>query len=275
MHTLSLGFVSDEITPDFRAAARYAIEWGVSIFELRVLKTGRVPNIDRSEMDDVKAVVRQQGLQISALSPGLFKHPLSQTSKLEDELLNALPRTLALARELSCPLVIVFGFNREQDESPDNFWRAVDWMRRAAEQASREGVTLAVENEPGFWCDSGRNTSEFVETVNSPALGANWDPCNAYGTGENPYPQGYEAIRKSIVNVHVKDTLEGSLIRCVPVGEGAINWRGQLKALVEDRVVSHITIETHCLPLIEKSKQNVETLRRYLSEIEHRKETPA
>jgi len=275
MDSLSLGFVSDEISPDFRDAAEYGTEWGISIFELRVLKTGRVPSVDRSEVDDVKAVVRQQRLQISALSPGLFKHPLSETSRLEDELLNALPRTLALARELGCPLVIIFGFQREKNEPTGNFWRAVEWMRRAAELASREGVTLAVENEPGFWCDSGRNTSKFVEALNSPALGANWDPCNAYGTGENPYPQGYEAIRKSIVNVHVKDTLEGSLIRCVPVGEGAIDWKGQLKALVEDRVVNHITIETHCLPLIEKSKQNVETLRRYLSEIEHRKEMPA
>jgi sugar phosphate isomerase/epimerase len=275
MHHLSLGFVSDEISPDFREAVRYAKGWGISIFELRVLETGRIPNVERSELEDVKAAVKQYGLRISALSPGIFKHPLSETSKLENELLNVLPRTLALAREFEASLVIIFGFRRERNESTDNLRHAVDWMRRAAEQANREGVTLVVENEPGFWCDSGRNTSKFIEAVDSPALGANWDPCNGYGTDENPFPQGYEAIRKSVVNVHVKDTREGSLVRCVPVGEGVIDWKGQLKALMRDKVVDHITIETHCLPSIEKSKQNVETLRRYLAEIERQQETPA
>jgi L-ribulose-5-phosphate 3-epimerase len=274
MHHLSLAFVSDEISPDFREAVQHAKEWEISIFELRVLKTGRIPNVERSELDDVKAAVKQNGLRISALSPGIFKHPLSETSKIENELLNLMPRTLALAREFEAPLVILFGFQREQNESPDNLRRAVDWMRRAAEQASREGVTLAVENEPGSWCDSGRNTSKFIEAVNSPELGANWDPCNAYGTGEDPFPNGYDAIRKSVVNVHVKDTQAGALVRCVPVGEGVIDWKNQLKALMHDRVVEHVTIETHCLPQIEKSKQNVETLRRYLAEIEREQETP-
>jgi hypothetical protein len=36
--------------------------------------------------------------------------------------------------------------------------------------------------------------------------------------------------------------------------------------------VNHVTIETHCLPLVEKSKQNVITLKKYLSEIQNRQE---
>jgi L-ribulose-5-phosphate 3-epimerase len=275
MHHLSLGFVSDEISPDFREAVRYGKEWGISIFELRMLKTGRVPDVDRSELQDIKTAVKQNGLRISALSPGLFKLPLSEKSRIENEILNVLPRTLALAGEFDAPLVIVFGFRREENESPDSLRRAVDWMRRVAEQATREGITLAVENEPGFWCDSGRNTAAFIEAVNSPTLGVNWDPCNAYGAGETPFPDGYESIRKSVVNVHAKDTQKGSLVQCVPVGEGVIDWKNQLKALMHDRVVDHVTIETHCHPLIEKSKQNVEIVRKYLAEIERQQETPA
>jgi hypothetical protein len=45
-----------------------------------------------------------------------------------------------------------------------------------------------------------------------------------------------------------------------------LDWKGQIKALVRDQVVKHITIETHCLPLVEKSKQNVDTLKQYLAE---------
>ena len=272
MHRLEFGMVSDEISPDFNEAARYGGEWGISIFELRVLRTGRIPAVDQSELREVQTLVKGNGLKITALSPGIFKLPLSQTTKLEEELATTLPKTLTLAREFGASLIIAFGFQREQDEKPETFSRAVDFMSRAAEKAGKEGIRIIIENEPGFWCDSGANTAKLIQAVDSPHLRANWDPCNGYGTSERPFPEGYEAVKQYIANVHVKDTKEGSLIRCVPVGEGAVNWRGQLAALVRDQLVRHITIETHCLPLVEKSKQNVETLKQYLAEIYRQQE---
>ena len=272
MNRIALGIVSDEVSPDFNEAVKYATSWGISIFEIRVLKSGRIPSVDPGELRDVKAVMKGQSLKISALSPGIFKFPISQAQKLEDELAGTLPRTLDLALEFGASLVIAFGFQREQGESPDNFRRAVDLMARAAEKVRQQGMTLVIENEPGFWCDSGANTAKLISTVNSDSLRANWDPCNGYGTTEKPFPDGYQAIKKFVANVHVKDTKEGALIRCVPVGEGAVDWKGQLEAIVRDQIVKHVTLETHCLPLVEKSKQNVETLNRYLADIYSRLE---
>jgi sugar phosphate isomerase/epimerase len=272
MQRLELGIVSDEISPDFNEAARYAKEWGISIFELRVLMTGRIPAVDQRELREVQAVVNGQGLRVSALSPGIFKLPLSQIQKLEDELVNTLPKTMALAHEFGASMIIAFGFQREQHEKPELFSRAVEFMSRAAERAGKEGVKIIIENEPGFWCDSGANTAKLLGQVNSPYLRANWDPCNGYGTAERPFPEGYEAVKRFIANVHVKDTKEGSLIRCVPVGEGAVDWKGQLASLVRDQLVRHVTIETHCLPLVEQSKKNVETLSRYLGDIHDKAE---
>ncbi|MCX6132549.1 MAG: sugar phosphate isomerase/epimerase [Ignavibacteriales bacterium] len=267
MNRIALGIVSDEVSPDFGEAAHHAAEWGISIFEIRVLKTGRIPAVDQSELREIKTLVKNNGLAVTALSPGIFKLPLSQTAGLEKELSTTLPKTLDLAREFGTSMIIVFGFQREQNESADNFFRATELMARAAEVAQKEGVKLVVENEPGFWCDSGANTAKLIGTVNSPSLRANWDPCNGYGTPETPYPDGYNSVKALIANVHVKDTSEGALIRCVPVGEGAIDWKGQLKAIVRDQIVQHVTIETHCLPLIDKSRQNVITLNNYLAEV--------
>jgi sugar phosphate isomerase/epimerase len=266
MKPLELGIVSDEITPDFREAVRHALGWGIRKFEIRVLKSGRVPAVDPAEIDDVIATMKTHHVQVTALSPGIFKHSLARTAALEEEVLNTLPVTIALARRLGASMIIVFGFQREAGEPASRYQDAVAWMKRAAALAHREGMTLAIENEPGFWADTGANTHRLIKDVGSPALGANWDPCNAFGTTERPYPEGYEAIKDVIANVHIKDTTKGSLIQCVPVGDGVIDWKGQVRALMHDAIVSHATIETHCLPLVENSRKNVEVLRRYMEE---------
>ncbi|MBI3004495.1 MAG: sugar phosphate isomerase/epimerase [Ignavibacteriales bacterium] len=264
---LTLGIVNDEISLEFNEALRYGAQWGIHIYELRSLKSGRVPTVDPSELQEVINLVRDQRITISALSPGIFKHPLTRSRELEEELSDTLPRTIELAKRLTTRLILVFGFQRSGGGMEGEYQTTVNLMRRAANLAEKEDMRLAIENEPGFWCDSGKNTAKFIQDVGSASLGANWDPCNGYGTDERPFPEGYNAIKDFIFNVHVKDTQKGSLIKCVPVGEGAIDWKGQLKALVKDKIVQHVTIETHCLPLIEKSKQNVETLSNYIEEI--------
>jgi len=261
---MELGIVSDEISNDFIEAMQYASLWGISIVEIRLLKSGRVPNVEKQDVEEVRKYLRRGDARITALSPGIFKHPLSKLNELEEELKLELPRTIEIAKALNAPLIIVFGFKREQGEPESHYNLAVDFLRRAASIAERAGVKIAVENEPGFWCDTGTNTRKIIEDVGSPVLGANWDPANAYGTAETPYPDGYQAIRDKIFNVHAKDTRQGSLVRCVPIGDGVLDWEGQIRSIVQDKIVPHVTIETHCHPLIENSQRNVETLRRML-----------
>jgi hypothetical protein len=40
-----------------------------------------------------------------------------------------------------------------------------------------------------------------------------------------------------------------------------------MKALMRDKIVGHVTIETHCLPLVEQSAKNVRTLRAIMKEV--------
>lgn len=267
MSDLDLGIVSDEIALDFGEALVHGLKWGIRIYELRCLRTGRVPSVDASELVGLRRLVADSGVSISALSPGIFKHPVSNKRELELELSETLPRSLSMAAEFGASLLIVFGFKMDDQDRNVQTSLAVEYMARAVEEAKKAGIRIAIENEPGFLCDSGANTAKFIRRVGSPFLGANWDPCNGYGTSEQPYPEGYRALKEHIVNVHVKDTKKGSLIQCVPVGEGMIDWKGQIRSLLEDRIVRHVTIETHCLPLVENSQRNVDTLRSYLREL--------
>ncbi len=264
---IEIGIVSDEIALAFSDAVKTGLSWGVSRYEIRSVASGRIPYTDGNDLRLIRSFVRDGTITVTALSPGFFKLPVSDRKEIDRQIQDGLPRTIEIARELGAPMIIVFGFQREGNQQSGERQVVVERMRQVAEAAVRAGITIAVENEPGFWCDSGSHTAQLLADVDSPGLRANWDPANAVGTGEEPYPDGYRALRKYIVNVHVKDTVRGALVECVPVGEGRIDWRSQLASLINDGVVRHVTVETHCPPLVEKSRRNIETLRRMLDDI--------
>ena len=74
-----------------------------------------------------------------------------------------------------------------------------------------------------------------------------WDPAAAYISGEKPFPSGYQMLdTKRIALVHAKDcTLEGHKPVWEPLGEGDIDWQGQIDALAEDHYDGFIHLETY------------------------------
>jgi sugar phosphate isomerase/epimerase len=262
---MDIAIVSDEITLDFPAAARIALEWGVKKFELRMLRTGRIPKVDPSEIVEIKECIHNWGIQITALSPGIFKLRVSQEAEIERQIEEDLPRSVEVAKMLGTTRIIIFGFQRESGNTNLLRSKVADYLSKAAEVARDSGVELLLENEPGFWADTGSNTFDLLDEISSPSLKANWDPCNAFGLDEEPFPTGYEKIKPYVAGVHAKDTRTGSLIACVPIGEGLVDWNGQIHALLRDNVVDHVTVETHCLPLIDNSRLNVQVLRKLIN----------
>jgi len=261
---MRLGIVTDEISADVREAIQLGVSWGITDYELRVIGDARVPNVKSETVNELLRLKKKFGIRYTALSPGACKGAVDDQMKFSHELSETLPATFVLAKKLGAPLVIIFGFQRLPYQTAILEAEVVTAFRRIAAIAKKESLRLAIENEPGFWCDTGQNTARIIAAVNSPFLGANWDPANALGTDEIPYPDGYEAIKKWIANVHVKDTVKSALLQCVPVGEGKIEWEGQMRALVRGDIVKHVTIETHCLPLIENSQKNLQRLRQIL-----------
>ncbi|MFQ5772189.1 MAG: sugar phosphate isomerase/epimerase family protein [bacterium] len=261
---MRIGFVTDEISLDVEEAIRVGTAWRVRDYELRMIGEDRIPNITEKQIYQILQLQKNFGIHITALSPGIFKSTVREETQIKQELEEILPQTIQQAKILGAKTIIVFGFLKSELEPAEHEEKVVEMFKLAAESAWQHGLILAVENELGFWCDNGQNTARILSKVNSPAFRANWDPANTIGTDETPYPHGYENIKKWIANVHVKDTIKNTLVECVPVGQGKVDWPGQLQALVQDRVVDHVTIETHCLPLLEKSEQNLKTVREIL-----------
>jgi len=132
---------------------------------------------------------------------------------------------------------------------------------RAAERVSADGLRLAIENEDGFWPDTGVRTAAVVRAIGHPALGVNWDPGNAFFAGEEPYPVGYAAVRGLVQHVHFKDAHRDLLGQPQCVIEGQIDWDGQIRALFDDGYAGYISIETHVRPKVAAAHVELERLR--------------
>lgn len=249
---LEIAIVTDEIALDIRTAIAEGLKLGIRKYELRCLGSyeKRIPNVDAQDYQYLLDLVRANTIQITALSPGTLKIKPSDTAGVQKALQETLPKTFAMAQELHAPLIISFSFLR--DDTPEQ--EVVALYGKIADLAAPFGLTIAIENEPGFYCDSGQNTAQLLKLAGRKNLMANWDPANAIGTGELPYPVGYEALKPFIRNVHVKDAIIDAREGCKLLGEGGVNWIGQIVALHRDAVVTHVTLETHQTPLLESSQ---------------------
>ncbi len=252
---MKLGIVSDEIVPDFAEAVWHGKRWGIYDYEIRVLKSGRVPHVDDEEIRSVRRTIDRERVRVAALSPGVFKIPLKEESRVREEIEKVLPETFRLAESLLTRLVIVFGFENYPGEPPENREKVIEIFDRVARMAKEHGFTIAVENEPNHWCDTGANTASILMEVDSPWLKANWDLGNAFCSGETPYPDGWRAIRDWVVNLHIKDyRRRDGECECVVVGDGEIDYEGQLRALTEEKPLHHVTLETHVQPFLQNSR---------------------
>lgn len=288
---MKLSVVTDEISADLETALELAQNWGLAGVELRGIGGERYPEVSPFWQARVPELVRESGLPVVALSPGLFKIPFptapaaaTRILRWEDEMVFRrfrsaeelvrhhlevlLPASIDAARLLGTPIIVAFTFDRGETEPPEAPVPAgvIAALQEAARQVEAAGLTLALEVEHICWGDTGERTARLVEKIGSPAVGINWDPANAYRAGsDRPYPDGYRAVRDLIRHVHYKDAAtHPETGQRGFVYDGVVDWRGQIKALLQDGYQGYLSIETHVRPKVEMARRSIERVRSYM-----------
>lgn len=228
----------------------------------------RVPYIKPEHEQILSDKVAAKEIEITALSPGVFKIGLDDAKAIRKEIDETLTQCCQMAVKLGAPKVIIFGFMGDPSNQ-QACAQAVSLLKEAGEIAKSFGLLLAIENEPGSFCDTGANTVKVIEAIAMRHVGINWDPGNALSCGEVPYPIGYELVKPYIQNMHIKDTIpippnkwENRLI-----GDGGVNWVGQLRAAINDDILPYLTIETHVFPLLESTLEELRRIKILLAAI--------
>lgn len=253
---LELGIVADEISRDFRAAVHLGRQAGIRRYEIRFLTSGRAPLCDEAELREIERIRDGEGLEITALSPGLFKWT-DAPEKFRTEMDEVFPRAVALAQRWKLSALIVFGFQKDgaTEANADTIARArppawvLDALREAAAKAAAEKLQLYIEPEPVCYADSGVAAVQLIQAVNSPALGINYDPCNdAWMLRCDPIAD-FATVAPLIRNVHIKDQLDAPIGSGMPTwvipGDGMLDWRAHLAALHCSGYDGPVSLEPH------------------------------
>lgn len=273
---MKIALITDEVSADPETAIELGVEWGVRDFEIRGFGTRRVPDFTPYQKARLRELIESHDVRVVAISPGLFKIPYPETARphfplrsfdfehhrrwqsardqLKYHLEELLPQSIAFARELGAERLIAFSFHRgglPPGDAPEPVLQA---LRRAASQAGEAGLGLELEVEADFWADTGARTARVVQAVAEPALGVNWDPANAAVAGDQPFPEGYRAVRPYVRHVHFKDVRFDPQGEPVYAVEGQVDWAGQIGALRADGYQGYLSVETHMQPKVASAR---------------------
>jgi L-ribulose-5-phosphate 3-epimerase len=252
--------ITDEFSPDLETAVRSMAEVGMTGAELRMVFGKNIIALTDDELDRAMAIVHAQGLEIISIASPLLKCVLpdspdvdarfqkdmfAATQTFEDQP-RLTERAFEIARRTGAGIIRVFSYWRTV--RPDEcFDRIVDALRSLADQAAQHNLIIAIENEHACNIATGGETARVLAALEHPNLKVVWDPANALVSGETPFPGGYRGLPPGrIAHVHAKDCVqEGEKLVWGPLGDGLIDWSGQIEALSDDGYTGWISLETH------------------------------
>jgi sugar phosphate isomerase/epimerase len=122
----------------------------------------------------------------------------------------------------------------------------VDTLGELTRVAEDAGLKYALETHPHRWASTAIGLLRLFEHVDSPALGANFDPSHLFPCGDLPQVAVYE-LGDRIFHCHFSDNDGTSNAHWRP-GRGKIDWAQTLVALKEVGFDGVISIELEDVP---------------------------
>jgi sugar phosphate isomerase/epimerase len=280
-----LGIITDEVTQELEPALDFISGYSLAYCELRQLWGKNIMNTPSNALDRAKALIRERHLKVSDISSPIFKYNLPEmparpeqhdtfhANFTDSDSEGLLRKSFDLARLFNTSKVRIFSYWRV-DEPERAYPYVRDRLAKAASLAAEHNILLILENEHECNIGTGQELGRVIREINSPYLRGNWDPANAAMLNEVAYPDGYRQVRELFAHMHIKDVKKdprtGKPV-WAPVGGGFLDWRGQLRALRDDRYIGTMSLETHYRRAdgnaMESTRESLEGLLRILNGI--------
>jgi L-ribulose-5-phosphate 3-epimerase len=258
---IRIGAITDEFSPDIRVAAKAMAELGMKTAELRMIGSKNIMDLSDAEVDEARGVLDAHNIKVLGIASPLLKCVLPDAPAVDERFQQDLfaskhtfedqprltKRAFDIAERTGAKIVRVFSYWRTV-EPEAVFERVAAALQALAEQAARHNLTIGIENEHACNIATARETARVFDAIADQNLQAVWDPANAYVSGEDAFPTGYGLLPAArLAHVHAKDCRmrQGHQPEWCALGEGDVDWRGQIKALQDAGYDQAIHLETH------------------------------
>jgi len=228
--------------------------------ELRTVNGRNIVDLSDDEVARVRELVRMHGFEVVGIASPVLKCVLpggpELDSRFQQDVFGAAygfedqprlaARAMEIAQALGAKIIRVFSYWRTV-EPGKCLEAAAKALAELAAEAEPCGLIIALENEHACNAGTASEAAALLNLIPDSGVRLLWDPANAYVAGERPFPEGYAKLPKDrIVHIHAKDCrLHGHTPEWCELGEGDIDWRGQLAALKADGYDGWISLETH------------------------------
>jgi sugar phosphate isomerase/epimerase len=132
------------------------------------------------------------------------------------------------------------------------------------ELAEQLSVALLIEPEPGLLIERFEQYLEFVERIQSPAIGLNFDIGHAFCVGEDPQ-DWVEKMAPATRHYHFEDIAATRVHRHLIPGTGAIDFAATLAAISRTDYQGWITVELY--PYIDSPDDAARRASHYLLQV--------
>ena len=265
---MQLAVITDEISQDLEHALDVMAEYGVRGAELRGLWGTNIADLSEEQTDRAISALKSRGMEVVGLATPFYKCDLKSESATEAGPLHLakptdlsgqmeiLRRCMRLAEKFGTRNLRVFTFWKREALTPEIEKQIVEAFAEPVALAEREGFTLLLENEHACFIGTGVEAGRLAQKIDSPAFRVVWDPGNAFHAGENPFPDGYDAVKEFVTHLHLKDAKmvetehHGRQPKFCVIGEGEIDYVGQFAALRKANYAGWLSLETHFVPTV-------------------------
>ncbi len=175
-------------------------------------------------------------------------------------------RAIELAAYLGAPNITTepggpLAAGQSWDEAADIFYEE---LMPCVELADRLGVRLLIEPEPELMIERFEQYLAFVERIDSPAVGLNFDIGHAYCVSEDP-EEWVARMAKHTVHYHFEDINANRIHKHLIPGHGAIDFAATLKAIDASGYDGWITVELY--PYIDEPHAAATEAHAYLTRV--------
>jgi len=245
-----LAVISDEISQDFQTVVNVASEYKLNGIEIRSVWDNPPHKLADDDMSKMKKILDKANIQIAGIASPFYKCDINNEQERREHI-GILKQCIKMAKFFDTN--IVRGFTFWNTRQTDAVWdRILEHYKEPVKIAEGEGIIIGLENEASTSVSTAKLAARFIADVNSPNVKSIWDPANeVYAEGgETPYPDAYKRIRSQMIHCHAKDAAknEEGRLESVPVGTGIVDWKGQIKELLDTGYKGYLSLETHWRP---------------------------